>query len=85
LILTRIESFRALKFSNQESFGALKFSCRILDIRVRQFLNLESFRAPKLSNVYALLSPERKFLAHMSGTVLEVRGVKRRRKEKKLQ
>ena len=61
MILTRIESFRALKFSKQESFRALQFSFRILDIRVRKFLNLESFRALKLSNLYALLSPEQKF------------------------
>ena len=39
-----MESFRALKFSNQESFRALKYSFRVLD-----FSNLDSFRAPSPS------------------------------------
>jgi hypothetical protein len=51
LILTRMESFRALKVSNQESFRALKFSYWVLDFTVRKFSNLETFRALKLSNL----------------------------------
>ena len=46
-----MESFRALKFSNQESFRALKLSFRVLDFRVRIFSNLESYRALKLSDL----------------------------------
>ena len=49
-----MESFRALQFSNQESFRALKLSFRVLDFRVRKYSNLESFRALKLSDVESL-------------------------------
>ena len=52
----------ALKFSNQESFRALKFYLMVLDFRMRKFSNLESFRALKISDPYTFLS-----LSHIIG------------------
>ena len=46
-----MESFSAWKFSNQESFRALKYSMMVLDFSVRKSSNLASFRDMKLSNL----------------------------------
>ena len=45
-------SFRALQFSNQEIFRTLKYYFMALDFNVRNFSNLESLRALKLSEIY---------------------------------